>query len=654
MGASPLMSLGVKAMTANYAGLQTTGHNIANANVSGYSRQQTDLTTSKGQFTGAGFFGRGVDVTTVKRAHDAFLTGEAASAKALSAMDAARLQQLKQIETIFRPGESGLGNATSELMSALSDLSSQPADLATRRVALARAGDMAARFAEAGGALDVAQATVTATLGSTVIEVNGLAASIAVANQQIAALRGLGQPANDLLDERDRLISRLSTHIKVSTLQAEDGSVAVFVGGGQRLVLGNESVPLRVLQDPLDPSRSAVGLVEGGVRRALDEKGLGGGTIAGLLRFQNNDLVDARNYVGRLAVAVGAAVNDQQQRGLSLQPPLGQIQGSALFSLGPTQALPNAANARDAANNLIGSVALTVVDPAALQASDYDLSESASSPTGWRLTRLTDGTTTDVASGDVVDGVRIDFGAPAPQPGDRFLLQAVARAANGMTRLLDDPRDLAAASPLVATTGQANTGTVGAAALQVTASPLPTPGATTRITFTNDSGAYSWDLLDGAGAAIGGGTGNWTAGQAVPTAPVDFNGFTLQLSGVPRNGDIVNIAPTPASAVASNNGNALSLLALRDRPIVGGRSPTDDWAQVLSDIGVRVQSAQSTADISASVATQTESSRASITGVNLDEEAARLIQYQQGYQAAAKVLQVAQSLFDSLLQVAGG
>ena len=653
MSASPLMSLGVKAMAANFAGLQTTGNNIANANVAGYSRQTTELATSPGQSTNVGFFGRGVDAATVTRAHDEFLTREAASSKALSSMDGARLEQLKQLENLFKPGEGGMGHAVSELMTALSDLSNRPADLATRRVALARAGDLAARFSEAGGALDQLQANVASVLGTGVAEVNGLAASIAKANQQIVATRGLGQPANDLLDERDRLISRLSARIKVSTTESSDGSVAVFVGGGQRLVLGNEAAELKVMQDPDDPSRSAIGIQAGSKRRLLDESTLGGGSIAGQLRFQNSDLVDARNLVGRLSAAVAGAVNQQQQRGLSLQPPLGQTLGSALFSIGAPQALPHIANARDASNKAIGSVSLTVTDASALQASDYDLREDAISPTGWKLTRLSDGLSTNVAPGDTVDGVRIDFGVPPPQPGDRYLLQPVARAANGIARLLDDPRDLAAAAPLVATTGQGNTGTVAVASLQVTTAPLPTPGATTRLTFTSNTGDYSWELLDSANAVLASGTATWQAGQAVPPPPLDFNGFSLQLKGVPRSGDIVTVEPTPLSAMASNNGNALALLALQDRGIVGGRTATDEWAQAIADIGVRVQSSQSSSDISTAVATQAESARSSVAGVSLDEEAARLIQYQQSYQAAAKVLQVAQTLFDKLLSAAG-
>jgi flagellar hook-associated protein 1 len=628
MSSSPLMSIGMKAMSANYAALQVTGHNIANANVVGYSRQQAELNTALGQFTGAGFFGRGVDVQTVTRSHNAFLTREAASARSLAAMDGARAEQLRRLESVFKTGELGLGHATSEFMSAMGDLASRPGDLATRQVALARAADLASRFAEAGQSLDEVQASVGSQLRSSVSEVNGLAKSIAEVNNRIAGLKGLGQPANDLLDERDRLISRLSEHVQVTTIDAGDGTKSVFIGGGQRLVLGAQAAQLRVQQDQSDPSRFAVGIDEGTVRRQLDSGTLGAGSIAGVLRFQNEDLVQGRVLVGQLAAAIGGAVNEQQQRGMNLHQPYGSVAPAPLFAIGAPLALPGGANQRNAAGVPLGEVQLSISNPAALQASEYELAESSAGSGVWTLTRLSDGFAQTVNSGDVVDGMQIDFSANPPQSGDRFLLQPVSRAANGMARLLDDPRDLAAASPLA--------------------------GATSRITFTSNQGDYTWEVFDSGNNLLSSGVAQWQAGQAIPPPPVDINGFSLTLSGVPQNGDVLTVEPTPANAVASNNGNALALANLRDATIVGGRSATDTWANALADIGVRVQNGKTSAEISDVVAGQAELSRSAQSGVNLDEEAARLIQFQQSYQAAAKMLQVAQSLFDTLLSTANG
>jgi len=652
MSAGALMSVGMRALSASYAALQATGHNIANANVEGYSRQSVTLATSQGQYTGAGFVGKGVDVTSVVRSHDEFLTREAGAARSLAALDSARLTQLQRLETIFPTGEQGLGYAASSFLDSMLDLSNRPYDASTRQVVLARAGDLASRFSAAGAALDDRQQGVTADLRAAVGEVNSLAKAIGEANTRIAAMKGLGQPPNDLLDERDRLLSRLSEKISITRMEAEDGSMSVFIGGGQRLVLGGEVSELALSQDPSDPMRMAVGLRENGAVRPLSEQLIGGGSIAGLLRFQNQDLAEARNLVGQLAVAIGSAVNEQQSLGLTLQPPLGSTSGPPMFAIGAPLATAHASNARDAAGVPLTAVTLTITDAQAVQASDYDLTPDPLAPGNYQLTRLSDGLVRSIASGDVVDGMRIDIGPPAAAAGDRFLLQPVARAANNFTALLNDARDVAAASPLIAQTAAANTGTATVASLAVTASPLPVPGATARITFTDNAGNYSWDLLDSSNTVLASGTGAWNAGVTVPQPPTDINGFALKLTGAPRSGDVLTVEPTPAGAVSTNNGNALALLALRDQGLVGGLNPVDAYAQAMSRIGVRVQTATTSVDLSSAVATQADQAVSSGSGVSLDEEAARLISYQQSYQAAAKILQVAQSLFDTLLNSA--
>ncbi|MCE2916802.1 MAG: flagellar hook-associated protein FlgK [Rubrivivax sp.] len=653
MSASSLMSLGMKAMAANYAGLQVTGHNIANANVKGYSRQLVEMQTAQGQFTGSGFFGRGVDVATVSRAHDEFLTKEAATTGSLAAMDAKRLEHLQRLEQLFRSGEAGLGYSAGAFVNAMADVANQPADGATRATALARAGDFAQRITSAAEELDSIQQSVSSSIRNAVAEVNALAKGIALANQRIAEVKGLGQPANDLLDERDRMVAKLSEHVRVTRIDNADGSVGLFVGGGQRLVLGTQADRLIAVPDAADPSRMAIAIGEGDKRRVMGPEALGGGGIAGSMQFQGQDLVTARNEIGRYAAAVGHAVNEQQLLGLNMHTPYGSIPTQPMFAIGPPVALANANNARDAGGNPVTPVSLSVVDARALEPSDYDLRPTEGAPAGtYTLTRLSDGTATSVTSGDVVDGMRITIGPPNAAPSDKFLLQPVGRASVGFAKLLDNPRDLAAASPLVADTDPANQGTAVIASFGVNQSPLPVPGATARIQFSDNNGNYTWQLLDSSNAVVGAGAGTWTPGGQIP-ASGDINGFSMRLSGVPRTGDIITAVPTPASAMATNNGNALAMLGLRDAAIVGGRDMAAAYGESLAQIGVRVQAAESSSEITNAVARQAEDARSSKAGVNLDEEAARLIQYQQGYQAAARVMQTAQSLFDALVQIAG-
>lgn len=642
MGTS-LFSLGTRAMFAHQAALQTIGHNIANASVAGYSRQQVEFATAGGQFGGAGYFGRGVDVATVTRAHDAFLTREAAFAQSLASMDAARAEQLSRLEAVFDTGEAGIGHAAGQFLNALGDVASRPSDLSARQVVLARAEDFAARVRQAGAELDALQSGVSQDLGYAVSQVNSLASRIAKVNAEIVAVRGTGHSPNDLLDQRDRLVQELSGLVQVSTVQADDGSLGVFVAGGQRLVLGANAEKLAVVPHPYDPQRVALAISESGLQRELPASLLAGGSIAGLLRFQDHDLVDARNSVGRIAAAVSGAVNGQQALGLDLL----SSSGSPIFAAGAPRVLPAQTNARGAGGAFVASPTLAVTDVRALQASDYELrADPSGAPGAWQLTRLSDGLVRTVADGDVVDGFRLTLGAPAPAATDRFLLQPVARSANEMRRVLDDPRGLAAASPVTASLGVGNSGTASIASLAAVSTALD-PSLRASVTFTNDSGAYAWELRDAGGALVSSGTGTWS-----PNAPIALNGFELRLGGVPKNGDTVSVSRT--TFPAASNGNALAMLGLRDAALVGGANVTDAWAGALADVGVRVQGAQGSADISAAVAADARARRESQAGVNLDEEAARLIQFQQGYQAAAKILQVAQSVFDTLLDATRG
>jgi len=667
MSSSALLSIGTRAMFANYAALQTTGNNIANVSTAGYSRQSVELETAGGQFTGAGFFGKGVNVATVSRSHDEFLTREAAGSQALASGDAARSAQLQQLEKIFATGEDGIGYAAGQFLNAFVDVANRPTDASARQVVLARAADVASRFRSAGEQIDTIQAGVTSELKASVDSVNSLAQRVAALNNQIAASAGSGHQPNDLLDQRDQLISQISQYVQVSTIAADDGSVGVFLGGGQRLVLGNNAVTLAAVADPFDPGVVHLGVTDAGGDHAFPDDLMSGGSIAGLLRFQNNDLTHARNLLGQMASALAGEVNQQQSLGLDLGQPAGF--GAAIFSVGQPGVMPasgnaKAANGTDAASYVnaqgvrVSSVSLTVTDPSELQPSDYTLRNSPITAGSYELTRLSDGLVRTVASGAVVDGFRVDVAAPLPSAGDRFLLRPVGNALTGMQRVLDDPKGIAAASPVTATLGTSNTGSATVADLHATSNAL-NPDLTATITFTDDSGGYNYTLVDTTGILpTTSGSGTWQAGQ-----PISLDGWQMTLNGVPKTNDTLTVAKTAYPAI--NNGNARALTDLRDARMVGqqtlaggsivpGATITDAYAEAMSDIGVRVQGAQTTAKMSAAVAADAESARSAKAGVNLDEEAARLIQFQQSYQAAAKMLQVAQSVFDTLLQVTGG
>ena len=638
---SSLMSIGKSAMYASYAALQTTGNNIANANTPGYSRQQVQLADAPGQFTGSGYYGKGVNVTTVTRAYDQYLTNQAVGSSSIAAADAARLDKLNQLQNAFPIGATGVGYAAGGFLNSFVDLSNKPTDASSRQVVLSQAQELTSRFRAAGDQLSALQTGVSQDVTTTVASVNTMAQQVAQLNAQIAALKGNGQPPNQLLDQRDQLVSKIAASLNVTTIAADDGSLGVFIAGGQNLVLGVNANALKALPDVYDPSKVMLTLTEGGADRPIPSDSLAGGSLAGLLKFQNEDLAAAKNLFGQMAAAISGAVNKQQSLGLDLGQPAGP--GAPIFSVGAPRVLDASTNSGTAA------LSVTVSDASKLQASDYELRFDGSNYT---LTRLSDKTAAagspyspaQLATGVVVDGVSVKLAAGTATSGDRFLLQPVAAAAQGMQTVLASTQGLAAAAPFTGSVGVANTGTATVASLSAV-SPTYNPALSTSITFTSGSGNYNWSMSDGSA-----GTGTWTAGT-----PIALNGYELNLAGVPKSGDAVSVVPTVS--VASNNGNALAFSQLGTAGIVGAggasagsQTITDAYASALANIGVRVQGGTTSASISSAAASQAETARSSQAGVNLDEEAARLIQFQQSYQAAAKILQVAQSVFTTMLQ----
>jgi flagellar hook-associated protein 1 FlgK len=662
MSGSALMSIGTKALFANYAALQTTGNNISNANTKGYSRQSVELETAGGQFSGAGFFGKGVNVATVSRSHSEFLTREAASSASIAAADNARSEQLQQLEKVFTTGEDGVGYAAGQFLNAFVDVANHPQDSSARQVVLSRASELASRFRHASEQIGAIQAGVTADLKNSVSAVNTLAKKVADINTQITAALASGHEPNDLLDQRDSLVRDISDYMQVTTITADDGSMSLFIGGGQKLVLGSDATQLSAVPDIFDVSKVHVGLTDASGGHAFPDDMMGGGSIAGLLRFQRDDLVDARNLLGQMAAALAGRVNSQQAMGLDLSQPAST--GAPIFSIGapgvsPATGNAKAANGSDVASVLVNgiyvpTVGLTITNPSELRASDYELKTDPATAGNYLLTRLSDGNVTSVAPGAIVDGFQLNVSTPLPVAGDRFLLRPVGLAPGAMSRALDDPKGIAAASPITAAIGTANTGTATIADVHATSTAV-NPQLTATLSFTSNNGAYDWELRDRTtNALVSNGSATWTAGQ-----PISMNGWDLTLNGVPKAGDTVVVEKT--AFPANNNGNARALTDLRDARIVGqqttatttvpGETITDAYASAMSDIGVRVQGARTSAEMSESVASDAETLRSGKAGVNLDEEAARLIQYQQSYQAASKMLQVAQAVFDTLLRV---
>ena len=635
---SAALNIGTRALNANLASLQVIGHNIANANTAGYSRQSVQMQVSGYQTLGGNYFGKGVELGTVTRAHSDYLTREAQLATSAAAADSTRYSRLQQLESLFPTGQDGLGAALNDMLNAWSDVAASPTNLSARVVALARGEELAARLRDTAGEMDALAYGAQQQARSTVGEINRLANDLATLNQRVIETRGSSGTPNDLLDQRDAILSELSRHVQISTVPADDGTVSVFVAGSQPLVLGTRANSLAAVRDSADNAQTRIAFVQGSTSYELPHTAIGG-ELGGLMGFLSQDLPQMQNLLGRMALAANTEMNAQHQLGLDLQ---GNPGSNFFVALAPSTGKPASSNTGNA------QIRATVSDPTALKASDYELRFEAG---GVSVTRLSDGVSTPFASlPATIDGLTLDIPSGATAVGDRFLLRPFEAAARNMQVAVGAPDRLAAGSPVQVTPGAGNSGGMSIENLYAV---TPSASLTTPVTLTF--------LADGSFTASGLGPGNPPPDNAgpppsynyVPGQPLQFNGWSLTLRGSPTPGDSFAIGASAPGSAPQNAGNAKAVLALRDLATFDGVPLSNGYSALLSSLGTQVQSAQFASSYSSQVATSSEKARSAVSGVNLDEEAARLLQFQQSYQAAAKYLQVAQSVFDTLLSTMG-
>jgi|JRYH01.1.fsa_nt_gb flagellar hook-associated protein 1 FlgK len=539
---SGLLGIGQSALLAAYAQLQTTGHNIANAATPGYSVQQVSLATSIPSGTGGGYIGSGVDVVTVERRYDRFLAAAVSAGTAAAAADGIRAEQLGRVDSLLADTQNGIGAAIDDLYLAMADVVNRPADPNAREVVLARADSLAAKLRGTDEQLRSLAAESGQRLEQMTVEATDVLASLARLNEKIALASGAGHAPNDLLDERDRLVRSLNGYLTANVVERADGTVTVTAAGGEPLLVGSRAASLRTVPDPASPDRRQVAIVMDSVTLPLGAAALGGGALAGLLAFRDEDLQAVRTSLGQLAAGIAAGFNAQQALGVDANG----AQGQPMFAIGAS-------------------------------------------------------------------GLASDFA---------LLLGSGSQLATGL-----------------AMTAQAASGNAGDLSVAAFAATGPAPMSSAPVTFTFNA--------DGSFDVSGAGTGDPAGVAWTPGSPIVFNGWSIELRGTPQAGDRIEVVPTPDPS--SDNRNARAMVLLADQPLVDGRTLTDAFASMLGEVGRRTRTAETSEAVSGRLLADAEAAQANLAGVNLDEEAARLLQYQQMYQAAARVIQAAQSMFDTLL-----
>ncbi|WAG77624.1 flagellar hook-associated protein FlgK [Metapseudomonas furukawaii] len=683
-----LLNIGLSGLRVSQSQLTITGHNIANVNTPGFSRQSATQATTLPQFSGSGYIGSGVALTDIRRSYSEFLTTQLRNTTSLSSDVGAYKSQIDQLDSLLAGSTTGITPSLKSFFAAIQTASEDPANIPARQLVLSEAEGLARRFNTVYDRLSAQNDSLNKQMSSVADQVNRLAGSIASLNDAIAVATANGGQPNDLLDAREEAVRQLSTYVGVSVVPQSDGSQSVFIGTGQPLVVGSKANRLEAVPGNGDPTRFELEFVSGDSRQGVTTL-LSGGELGGLVRYRSETLDTAMNSLGRLALAISDQVNGQLGMGLDLK---GKA-GSPLFANynAPDLAALRARNLSSNAGN--AQPLLSITDTRILGTSDYrlELTDSTSVPPTFTARRLSDGasmTLTTTANPAPGGGYTLSFADPAKVPqgdqgfevsfsaaelgqavqGDVFLLQPTRRGATDIGAVLDQADQLAFAAPVRAESGAQNrgTGVIGQPDLQGTNSPIDPAilAAALPVGLTYD--ATTGNFTVPAGATLTRIEANGT--PAVPTAfqSGQQNTYELQLSdgssvrftlsGRPENGDTFNVAFNDKGV--SDNRNGLKLADLQSKATVGldlnspgttGVSFSDGYGDLVERVGTLTAQARVDSEASTAILKQATDNRDSLSAVSLDEEAANLIKFEQYYNASSQVIQVARSLFDTLM-----
>lgn len=636
-----IFSIGVSGLNAAQAGMLTTNHNIANASTAGYSRQQIVQGTNTPVFSGVGFLGQGTNVQTVKRIYDQFLGSQVLSAEAGASEMDSYLAQIKQIDNLLADPSAGLSPALSGFFKGVQDVAANPASVPARQSMLSAAQALVSRFQSLDQRLSEIRDGTNQQIAGQITQINTYSSQLAEINQRIvlAQAGGGNQPPNDLLDQRNQMLTELNKLVRVTTVTQSDGSFSVFIGSGQPLVVGSQAYQLKAVPAVDDPGRTTVALVGvGGTAMILPESQITGGSLGGLLNFRNQTLDSTQNALGRIALTLAQNFNDQHKLGQDLTGALGQN----FFTVGAPTVQSSSLNTGTGTP----TVSIDGASIAQLTASDYRLRFVGGN---YQLTRLADNQVqTFTTLPQTVDGLTISAGAWAPNANDSALIQPTRSGARNIATAFSDARLIAAAAPIRSSSALTNTGTAAISAGTVDAPPPPNPNLQHKVTITFTS-PTTFDVFDVTSATTLASGVAYTAG-----ANVAYNGWTAQITGNPAAGDKFTVE-TNANGVADSR-NAALLGALQTSNTVLGSATSgatasyqSAYAQIVSAVGSKTNEVMAIGAAQQGLADHATQALQSLSGVNLDEEAANLMRYQQAYQASAKVLQIASKVFDEIL-----
>ncbi|PHZ51873.1 flagellar hook-associated protein FlgK [Enterobacter hormaechei] len=436
---SSLINSAMSGLSAAQSALNTVSNNISSYNVAGYTRQTTILGASNSTLTGGGWVGNGVYVSGVQREYDAFITNQLRAAQNQSSGLTTRYQQMSKIDDVLSDTTNSLSANLQDFFKSLQTLVSNAEDPAARQTVLGKADGLVNQFKTNDQYLRDQDAQVNTAISTSVDQINNYAKQIANLNDQISRLTGVGAGAspNELLDQRDQLVSELNKIIGVDVTVQDSGTYNISIANGYTLVQGSNASQLAAVKSSADPARTTIAYVDAAAGNVeISEKQITTGSLGGLLTFRSQDLDQARNTLNQMALAFADAMNTQHQAGFDANGD----KGGKLFDFGSPAVLSNGKNTGSA------SVTATMTDSTKVQATNYKVEYNG---TDWTITRLSDNTSFTAkpdASGNLsFDGLNVKISGSANNK-DSFIVKPVNDVIVNMDVAISDESKLAMAS----------------------------------------------------------------------------------------------------------------------------------------------------------------------------------------------------------------
>jgi len=681
-----LLNLGIQGLRSNQTALSVTGQNVANVNTAGYSRQRPEFASHENL--------NGVEVYDISRVADQFLNSQIWSDTASYNNADIFSTYANELDNLLASDATSLSNAMDNYFGALQTAVDDPMSLPNRELFVAEADALVRRMNGLDATLTRQNESLNGRLTSAAEQVNAIASNIAQLNDKLRLAAAGGKEVNELLDQRDLKLDQLAEFVNFTTIEnSKTSEISVYIGKGEPLVIGREANELVAKGDEADPGRVNLSLrIANNLHDVTTQ--MSGGQIGGLLDYRENVLDQARDQVGIITLAFADSMNSQHQLGIDLD---GELGGLLFTDINSPAAMQNRVLS-DGRNVTNVDARVRIEDTDQLKASEYKLviggdGESftlirASDGKRWESSQLTYQNTDPTAytppqvvpqvdqNGEYeirdgtlqlqIDGFKLEMstnGVPF-SAGDQYLIRPARSAAADIGMVLKDPRDLALAAPLRVEADADNQGTGSATVTATNRASLESVLAgdsldpPLRIEFSEDSAAQLtyrvYDLSDPAAPVeIDLSDPATTPIEATPYQPGQplalptGYGYQVVVENTPKAGDSFNVVFNRNGV--SDNRNALAMSDLQFAKMVDNASYQDRYGQLIEKVGSQTAVAQINAQASKSLLDSNLQARSSLSGVNLDEEAAKLIQFQQAYQASAQVIRASQTIFDALI-----